>query len=83
MAGEGAVRRVPASKQVYVDRLRRGEAETNTDRRYLKQMKVVGDDRCRYGLDVNGAASRRWCSTLSSRGSIPKKLGLDELFIDI
>jgi 4,5-dihydroxyphthalate decarboxylase len=70
------------SKQRYIDRLRKGEAESNTDRRYLKQMKVVGDDPLPYGLDVN----RRSIETLAlyafQQGLIPKKLGLDELFID-
>jgi 4,5-dihydroxyphthalate decarboxylase len=72
-----------SSKQRYVDRLRKGEAESNTDRRYLKQMKVVGDDPLPYGLDVN----RRSIETLAlyalQQGLIPKKLGLDELFVDI
>jgi 4,5-dihydroxyphthalate decarboxylase len=71
------------SKQRYVDRLRKGEAESNTDRRYLKQMKVVGDDPLPYGLEVN----RRSIETLAlyafQQGLIPKKLELDELFIDI
>jgi 4,5-dihydroxyphthalate decarboxylase len=70
------------SKQRYVDRLRKGEAESNTDRRYLKQMKVVGDDPLPYGLDVN----RRSIETLAlyafQQGLVPEKLGLDELFID-
>jgi 4,5-dihydroxyphthalate decarboxylase len=72
-----------SSKQRYVDRLRKGEAETNTDRRYLKQMKVVGDDPLPYGLDVN----RRSIETLAlyalQQGLIPRKIGLDELFVDI
>jgi 4,5-dihydroxyphthalate decarboxylase len=71
------------SKERYVDRLRKGEAESNTDRRYLKQMKVVGDDPLPYGLDVN----RRSIETLAlyalQQGLIPRKLGLDELFIGI
>jgi 4,5-dihydroxyphthalate decarboxylase len=72
-----------ASKRRYVDRLLKGEAESNTDRRYLKQMKVVGDDPLPYGLDVN----RRSIETLAlyalQQGLIPKKIGLDELFVDI
>jgi 4,5-dihydroxyphthalate decarboxylase len=71
------------SKNRYVDRLRKGEAESNTDRRYLKQMKVVGDDPLPYGLEVN----RRSIETLAlyalQQGLIPKKIGLDELFVDI
>jgi 4,5-dihydroxyphthalate decarboxylase len=70
------------SKQVYVDRLRKGEAETNTDRRYLKQMKVVGDDPLPYGLDVNRRSVETLVLYAFQQGLIPKKLGLDELFVD-
>jgi 4,5-dihydroxyphthalate decarboxylase len=71
------------SKQRYVDRLRKGEAESNTDRRYLKQMKVVGDDPLPYGLDVNRRSIETLVNYAFQQGLIPKKLGLDELFIDI
>jgi 4,5-dihydroxyphthalate decarboxylase len=72
-----------ASKQRYVDRLRKGEAETNTDRRYLKQMKVVGDDPLPYGLDVNRRSIETLAQYALQQGLIPKKIGLDELFIDL
>src|SRR5262249_14210777 len=71
-----------ASKQRYVDRLLKGEAESNTDRRYLKQMKVVGDDPLPYGLDVNRRSIETLVLYAFQQGLIPKKLGLDELFID-
>jgi 4,5-dihydroxyphthalate decarboxylase len=71
-----------ASKQRYVDRLRKGEAERNTDRRYLKQMKVVGDDPLPYGLDVNRRSIETLVLYAHQQGLSPKKLGLDELFID-
>jgi 4,5-dihydroxyphthalate decarboxylase len=71
------------SKQVYVDRLRKGEAESNTDRRYLKQMKVVGDDPLPYGLDVNRRSIEALVLYAFQQGLIPKKPGLDDLFIDI
>jgi 4,5-dihydroxyphthalate decarboxylase len=72
-----------ASKRRYVDRLLKGEAETNTDRRYLKQMKVVGDDPLPYGLDVNRRSIETLAQYALQQGLIPKKIGLDELFIDI
>jgi 4,5-dihydroxyphthalate decarboxylase len=72
-----------ASKQRYIDRLRKGEAETNTDRRYLKQMEVVGDDPLPYGLDVNRHSIETLALYALQQGLIPKKLGLDQLFIDI
>ena len=72
-----------ASKQRYVDRLRKGEAESNTDRRYLKQMKVVGDDPLPYGLEVNRRSIETLVLYAHQQGLIPRKIGLDELFIDI
>jgi 4,5-dihydroxyphthalate decarboxylase len=70
------------SKQRYVDKLRSGEATGKNDQRYLKQMKVVGDDPLPYGFDVN----RRSIETLSlyafQQGLIPRKLAIDELFIN-
>ncbi len=69
------------SKQRYLKRLHDGAADTGTDRRYLKQMKVVGEDPLPYGLEVN----RRSIETLTlyafQQGLIPRKLAIDELFI--
>jgi 4,5-dihydroxyphthalate decarboxylase len=72
-----------ASKQRYVDRLRKGEAESNTDRRYLKQMKVVGDDPLPYGLEVNRRSIETLIKYAFQQGLIPRTPGLDELFIDL
>jgi 4,5-dihydroxyphthalate decarboxylase len=70
------------SKRRYVDRLRAGQADSNTDRRYLKQMKVVGDDPLPYGLDVNRRSIEALVLYAFEQRLIPKKLGLDELFVD-
>jgi 4,5-dihydroxyphthalate decarboxylase len=71
------------SKQRYVDRLRSGQANDGKDRRYLEQMKVVGDDPLPYGLEVN----RRSIETLSlyafQQQLIPRMLKADELFIKL
>jgi 4,5-dihydroxyphthalate decarboxylase len=70
------------SKERYIKRLREGEADSKDDRRFLKQMKVVGDDPLPYGL---GDINRRSIETLAlyafQQGLIPRKLGIDELFI--
>jgi 4,5-dihydroxyphthalate decarboxylase len=71
------------SKQPYVDRLRKGEAESNTDRRYLKQMKVVGDDPLPYGLEVNRRSIETLVLYAFQQGLIPRKPGLDDLFVDV
>src|SRR5258708_5134935 len=48
------------SKQLYLERLHDGAADSGPERRHLKQMKVVGDDPLPYGLEVN----RRSIATL-------------------
>ena len=71
------------SKQLYVERLRRGESAGKNDQRYIKQMKIVGDDPLPYGLEVN----RRSIETLAlyalQQGLIPRKLGSGDLFLNL
>ena len=71
------------SKMRYLDRLRSGQAAGKNDQRYLKQMKVVGQDPLPYGLEVN----RRTIDTLAlyahQQGLTPRKLDIGELFIPI
>ena len=72
------------SKQRYVNRLRKGESAGKNDQRYLKQMKVVGDDPLPYGL---GEINRRSIETLVlyafQQGLIPRMMKMDELFISV
>jgi 4,5-dihydroxyphthalate decarboxylase len=71
------------SKQPYLAQLRRGEASGKNDARYIKQMKVVGDDPLPYGLEVN----RRGIETLAlyayQQGLTPRKMNIDELFLNL
>jgi 4,5-dihydroxyphthalate decarboxylase len=71
------------SKERYVRRLRSGEAAGTNDQRYLRQMKVVGDDPLPYGLEVN----RRSIETLAlyafQQGLISRMLGADDLFVNL
>jgi 4,5-dihydroxyphthalate decarboxylase len=71
------------AKQRYINRLRTGESSGKNDKRYLKQMRVVGDDPLPYGFDVN----RRSIETLAlyafQQSLIPRMLGVEELFINL
>ena len=79
---EGAVRCVPGIQATLCQAAAQGRVIGKNDQRYLKQMKVVGDDPLPYGLGTStGAASRRWFSTRFSKGSFPACSSMDELFI--
>jgi 4,5-dihydroxyphthalate decarboxylase len=70
------------SKQRYVDRLRKGESGGKNDQRYLKQMKVVGDDPLPYGLEVNRRSIETLVLYAFQQGLIPRMLSVDELFVN-
>jgi 4,5-dihydroxyphthalate decarboxylase len=70
------------SKARYLTRLRDGTADGKNDRRYLEQMKVVGDDPLPYGLEVNRRSIEALVLYAFQQELIPRMLALDELFID-
>jgi 4,5-dihydroxyphthalate decarboxylase len=70
------------SKQRYLTRLHKGKADSSNDRRYLKQMKVVGEDPLPYGLDLNRRSIETLVLYAFQQGLIPRMLKLDELFIN-
>ena len=70
------------SKERYVKRLRNGESVGKNDQRYLKQMKVVGNDPLPYGLgDINRRSFETLILYAFQQGMIPRMLRMDELFI--
>jgi 4,5-dihydroxyphthalate decarboxylase len=71
------------SKGRYLARLRSGEVDGNAERRYRKQMKVVGDDPLPYGLDVNRRSIETLILYAFQQGLIPRVLGTDELFVKV
>ncbi len=70
------------SKQRYVNRLRSGESVGKNDQRYLKQMKVVGEDPLPYGLEINRRSIETLVLYAFQQGLIPRMLSVDELFIN-
>jgi len=71
------------SKQRYLERLHDGSADSATERRHLKQMKVVGDDPLPYGLEVNRRSIETLILYAFQQGLIPRMLSTDELFINV
>jgi 4,5-dihydroxyphthalate decarboxylase len=71
------------SKQRYVNRLLAGQSGGKNDERYIKQMKIVGNDPLPYGLEVN----RRSIETLAlyafQQGLTPREVGVEELFLNL
>lgn len=71
------------SKQRYLNRLRSGEAAGKNDQRYIKQMKIVGDDPLPYGLEVNRRSIETLILYASQQGLIPTRPGADDLFLNL
>ncbi len=62
--------------------MRSGESAGKNDKRYLKQMKVVGEDPLPYGLEVNRRSIETLVLYAFQQGLIPRMLSVDELFIN-
>lgn len=71
------------SKQRYLNRLRSGEAAGKNDQRYLKQMKIVGDDPLPFGLEVNRRSIETLILYAFQQGLIPTRPGVDDLFLNL
>jgi 4,5-dihydroxyphthalate decarboxylase len=71
------------SKQIYVDRLRSGATGGKNDARYIKQMKVVGEDPLPYGLEVNRRSIETLALYAHQQGLTPRQLSVDDLFLNI
>ena len=71
------------SKNRYVKRLLAGESAGKNDKRYIKQMKIVGNDPLPYGLEVNRPGIATLARYAHQQGLTPRKLGIDELFLNL
>jgi 4,5-dihydroxyphthalate decarboxylase len=70
-----------AAKARYLDRLADGSADGAEDRRYRKLMKLVGDP-LPYGLGVNRPAIQILIDYAVQQGVMPRRLSVEELFLD-
>lgn len=69
-----------ASKNIYLERLRRGEVHDKTDRNFVKLMKVVGEDPLPYGLEANRPAITTLLQYAVQQKLIPSPLNIDDVF---
>jgi len=72
-----------ASKQLQLDRLARGEAEDATDKRYLRDMKVVGPDPLVFGLKANAPSIDALIQYAHQQRLIDERPARESVFVDI
>ena len=72
-----------ASKKVQLEMLARGEPHDAADRRYLKDMPVVGPDPLPFGMAANAAAIDTLIKYAHQQRLIDRLYSRDEMFVDI
>jgi 4,5-dihydroxyphthalate decarboxylase len=70
------------AKEIYLDRLRKGDTSGKDDQKRIDLMKVVGDDPLPYGIKINQPAIDALRLYAAQQHLTPKHLTTDELFID-
>jgi ABC-type nitrate/sulfonate/bicarbonate transport system substrate-binding protein len=68
------------AKQVYVDRLRTGDAPTAADRTYLRVMEATGGDPLPYGLAPNRAVLEELLLSAVDQRILDRPVALDDVF---
>ena len=68
------------AKQVYVDRLRAGEATTSADRVYQRVMDVTGGDPLPYGIEPNRHVLEQLVRSAVDQRILDRPVPLDEMF---
>ncbi len=68
------------AKQVYVDRLRSGEAATAADRTSLRVMETTGSDPLPYGLAPNRAVLEELLRSAVDQRILDRRVALDDVF---
>ena len=72
-----------AAKQPYLARLRAGEAKTALDRRYIEDMKTVGDDPLPYGMKANLPSIRALIQYARQQRLIEGDPAPEDVFVDV
>lgn len=80
---EALVEAFEASKRVQLKMLSRGEAHDSADKRYLRDMKVVGPDPLPFGMKANAAAIDTLITYAHQQHLIDQPYARDEMFVDI
>lgn len=72
-----------ASKRVQLDMLARGETADAADKRYLRDMKIVGSDPLPFGMKANAGAIDMLIKYAHQQRLIDRLYARDEMFVDI
>jgi len=70
------------NKQQWLATLNSGEAQSESDQRYRKLQALVGNDPLPYGMEANIRTIQALEKTAFDQGLTPRRMGLDELFVD-
>ena len=70
------------AKRQWLAKLDTGEAASAGDKKYLKLREIVGDDPLPYGIDENRATIEALEQTAFKQGLTPRRMTIDELFVD-
>jgi len=71
------------AKDEWLAQLKRGKITNATDKRYNAVRAIVGDDPLPYGLEANLPTIRALEDTAFKQGLTPRRMTIDELFIDL
>jgi len=71
-----------AAKQLWLKRLKSGEANTALDQRYRALAGIVGDDPLPFGMAANMPTIRALEDTAFKQGLSPRRMTVEELFVD-
>lgn len=72
-----------AAKQPYLASLRAGKVDSATDRRYLEDMKTVGDDPLSYGMKANRPSIEALIQYARQQKLIPGSPTPEDFFVDV
>ncbi len=70
-----------AAKAIYMDRLKSGQGDSADDKKYRGLMPIVGDP-LPYGMKDNAASIEAMLTYGLQQGLIPRRMSLDEVFVD-
>ncbi|WP_459906033.1 ABC transporter substrate-binding protein [Caballeronia sp. HLA56] len=70
------------AKKEWLARLDAGEATSKSDQKYLELRKIVGHDPLPYGLAENLKTIEALEATAFKQGLTPRRMSIDELFVD-
>ena len=69
------------AKNIYLAKLRAGEGDSATDKRYRSFLKLM-DDPLPFGIKANLPSINMLIDIATNQGLIPKRMSIDELFVD-